>query len=128
MLDEGLAIPLILATPGDESAVAELLARTALPMRNSVAVSNLGQLGAVLRRCRVLVGNDGGPKHLAVALEVPTVTIFSPGAARHWTPPDSPLHVALEPPPDDPTAKTVGDLPPERVFDALAAMLASTTP
>jgi heptosyltransferase-2 len=36
----------------------------------------LGQLGAVIARCRAFVANDSGPMHMARALSVPTVAFF----------------------------------------------------
>lgn len=39
--------------------------------------TTLGQLAALLQRCELLVGNDGGPAHLAAAFGVPTVTVMS---------------------------------------------------
>jgi ADP-heptose:LPS heptosyltransferase len=52
------------------------------------------ELGALIRRSSLWVGNDSGPKHLAVALGVPTVTIFGPTHPTTWHPPEGP-HVAL---------------------------------
>lgn len=58
---------------------------------------SLGALLGVLERCELVVGNDGGPLHLAAAVGVPTVGIFwasnlvtaprcsGPGTAR-WCP------------------------------------------
>jgi heptosyltransferase-2 len=40
--------------------------------------TDLKQLGAILRRCDVLVTNDSGPMHLATAMNVPVVAIFGP--------------------------------------------------
>lgn len=51
-------------------------------------------LGALLERCALLVSNDSGPKHVAVALGVPTVTIFGPTHPATWHPPAGP-HTAL---------------------------------
>lgn len=53
------------------------------------------ELGALLRRCALLVGNDSGPKHLAAALGVPTVTVYGPTNPATWHPPAGP-HRALE--------------------------------
>jgi heptosyltransferase-1 len=57
---------------------------------------NIGQLAALLQRCRLHLGLDSGVLHLAVALGVPTFTIFrkSPGM-RKWLPPASLQHKYL---------------------------------
>jgi ADP-heptose:LPS heptosyltransferase len=51
-------------------------------------------LGALLERCALFVGNDSGPKHVAVALGIPTVTLFGPTHPTTWHPPGGP-HAAL---------------------------------
>jgi heptosyltransferase III len=58
------------------------------------------QMAALYERCELWVGNDGGPKHLAVAAGVPTVTVIRWTHGANWTDtrPDSP-HVFLERPP-----------------------------
>ena len=53
------------------------------------------ELGALLERSSLLVSNDSGPKHLAIALGIPTVTIFGPTNPGAWQPPAGP-HVAIE--------------------------------
>jgi ADP-heptose:LPS heptosyltransferase len=53
------------------------------------------ELGALLARCALLVANDSGPKHVAVALGTPTVTIFGPTHPATWHPPRGP-HAAVE--------------------------------
>lgn len=66
---------------GAKSAWAQ--ARIGLPLR---------QMAALLSQCSVLVGNDSGPKHLAVALSVPTVTLFGPEHPFEWHPYPVDLH------------------------------------
>lgn len=44
------------------------------------------QLAALLSRVSVFVGNDSGPKHLAVAVGTPTVTLFGPEHPFEWHP------------------------------------------
>ena len=46
----------------------------------------LPQLGAVLERCHVFVGNDSGVAHLAAALGVSVVAIFGPTDPVRWAP------------------------------------------
>ena len=51
------------------------------------------ELGALLSRASLLIGNDSGPKHVAVALGVPTVTVFGPTHPATWHPPGGPHRV-----------------------------------
>lgn len=88
-------VPLVLSTPGDESAVDILRRQCALHDFSILRAENLGQLGAVLKRCALLIGNDGGPKHLAIALDVPTLTIFGTEPPEYWTPPADARHGVL---------------------------------
>ncbi len=44
----------------------------------------LGTLKAVVKRCRLMVTNDTGPRHIAAAFGVPVVTLFGP-TDRRWT-------------------------------------------
>lgn len=61
---------------------APLLQRVAAAMRAPAAVLagplDLGALKAVMRRARVLVCNDAGARHVAVAFGVPVVTLLGP--------------------------------------------------
>ena len=56
------------------------------PAVRSVRDVTLVQLGAVLERCRLYVGNDSGPMHLAAALGVPTVGIYGPSSPARTSP------------------------------------------
>lgn len=46
----------------------------------------LRQLAAFLSEADVFLGNDSGPKHLAVAVGTPTVTLFGPEHPFEWHP------------------------------------------
>jgi heptosyltransferase-2 len=50
------------------------------------------ELAAALSVCRAYVGNDSGPKHLAVAVGIPTFTFFGPEDPVEWHPYDRALH------------------------------------
>ena len=49
----------------------------------------LGSLKAILQRTALLVTNDTGPRHIAAALDTPTIALFGPTDCR-WTPTDYP--------------------------------------
>jgi ADP-heptose:LPS heptosyltransferase len=53
------------------------------------------ELGALLRRSALFIGNDSGPKHVAAALGTPTVTIFGPTHPATWHPPRGPHAIVL---------------------------------
>jgi lipopolysaccharide heptosyltransferase II len=44
------------------------------------------ELALALSQLNVLVTNDSGPKHLAIALDIPTVTLFGPEHPYEWHP------------------------------------------
>lgn len=44
------------------------------------------QLAGALSACRAYVGNDSGPKHIAVAVGCPTLTLFGPEDPVEWHP------------------------------------------
>jgi ADP-heptose:LPS heptosyltransferase len=46
----------------------------------------LRKLAAVLSLASVVVGNDSGPKHLAVSVGTPTITLFGPEHPFEWHP------------------------------------------
>jgi len=51
--------------------------------------TDLDELGALLRRCSVLIAGDTGPLHLAAAVGTPAVGLFGPTPAernRPWGP------------------------------------------
>ncbi|MCY4600850.1 MAG: glycosyltransferase family 9 protein [Acidobacteria bacterium] len=56
------------------------------PSIHLVSGASLIQLGAVIERCRLYVGNDSGPMHLAAALGLPTVGIYGPSTPDHTSP------------------------------------------
>ena len=69
---------------------------------------------ALIGRCAVLLTNDTGPMHIAVAMETPVVAVFGRISARRRLPlhyPDTP-HIGLE-------------LPSQRIEDVTPAMAAS---
>lgn len=55
-----------------------------------------GELGALLGQAELLVSNDTGVSHVAAALQVPSVILFSPYSdINRWRPLDASQHVAI---------------------------------
>lgn len=84
--------PAVLETPGDETSVSMLREHLGASAVQVIRVDDLGRLAALLARSALLVGNDGGPKHLAVAMGTPTLTLFGTEPWEYWTPPNDPRH------------------------------------
>jgi ADP-heptose:LPS heptosyltransferase len=85
------AAVVILAGPGED----EFAQTVARGMRNAVQVprvTSLGALGAIFQMAALHIGNDNGPKHIAVACGAPTVTIFGSLSHVGWTYPDYVRH------------------------------------
>jgi ADP-heptose:LPS heptosyltransferase len=82
--------------PGEEALAHACRARMKEPSTLAPA-TGWEELTALLQRAALLVSNDSGPKHVAVALGVPTVTIFGPTNPRAWQPESGP-HAAVEVP------------------------------
>jgi heptosyltransferase-2/heptosyltransferase-3 len=75
------------------------------------------RFAAVVARCAVFISGDTGPMHLAAAVGVPTVAIFSSARSRHYRP-RGPRHRSLF---DE------DGVQPEGVLAAVAAILAGAT-
>lgn len=56
--------------------------------------TNLDELGALLSFSAILIGNDSAPRHIASALDVPTVVPTGSTRPGNWTLP-SPIHKAV---------------------------------
>ncbi len=69
------------------SVLPDLAQRVAIrSLVSSEGTLSLREVAALTSRCAVFVGNDSGPKHLAVAVGAPTVTLFGPEHPFEWHP------------------------------------------
>jgi ADP-heptose:LPS heptosyltransferase len=90
------AMIFLLAGPGEEM-IAERLAEMMQAGSIVPRVTRLGQLGAIFNTAMLHIGNDNGPKHIAVACDTPTFTIFGPHSPVSWTFPDPSRHGFITP-------------------------------
>ncbi len=74
---------LVLCGPSERSIAQEIVARAAHPRVFSLANHplSLGLSKAVVRRARLMVTTDSGPRHFAVAFGIPLVSLFGPTPA-----------------------------------------------
>jgi heptosyltransferase-2 len=80
----GLAIAAS-GSPGERPIVAALRAAARRPIVDLIERGiELPALKAIAAAARVVIGNDTGPRHVALALGTPTVTLFGPTDHR-WT-------------------------------------------
>ena len=81
------------AKPREQTRMAALRAEVGDPrLRVLPAGLTIAQLAAALQRCRVHVGPDSGVIHLAMALGVPTVSLFRESVGRAQWQPRGPGH------------------------------------
>jgi ADP-heptose:LPS heptosyltransferase len=80
--------PLILSgVDPDEQALARRIADQLGSVARLVPAAPRPQaLAAFIRRCRLVVGNDGGVIHLATTVGTPVVAVFGPSNDRAWGP------------------------------------------
>ncbi|MEG0300881.1 MAG: glycosyltransferase family 9 protein [Cetobacterium sp.] len=65
---------------------------------STIHTESIRELGALLSNCDIFVGNEGGPRHLAQALDIPSFAIFSPGSNKHdWLSRGNKRHEGIEP-------------------------------
>ena len=71
--------------PGDEGLVDRISSMVNEELLTYMA-NDLRRLAALLSCCRVLICNNSGPLHIAVAMGTPTISIMGPTKKDHWMP------------------------------------------
>jgi ADP-heptose:LPS heptosyltransferase len=77
---------IVVGTQTDRLAADAVVARLGHRVVDLVGMTTTGQLASVLRRCDLLVSNDGGVAHLAAAAQARTLTVFGPSNDAAWHP------------------------------------------
>lgn len=94
-------------------------------------VPDLLQMAALMEKAHLYLGNDNGPRHFALAVGTPTVTVFGRPFPENWTPPGLKNHLAIA---HDPGCKSrcaypkcgmecINDLPHKPVQTAVETLL-----
>lgn len=64
---------------------------------SNIKTNNIRDLAALFANCHMFIGNEGGPRHISQALDLPSVAIFSPSADRvSWLPCKSARYRGIE--------------------------------
>lgn len=128
---------LVLCGPQEREAARQIAALTRHPHVVSLAdaTPSIGLTKACVRRSRLLVTTDSGPRHFAAAFDVPVVTLFGP-THQAWSQTHHSRAIALqEDLPCGPCQQRVcplghhrcmRDLLPERVLAAAEALLSTS--
>jgi predicted lipopolysaccharide heptosyltransferase III len=77
---------LIAGGPGDAPVAEAIQRQMRSPGLLVAGETSVLQLGALLKRCRLFVGNDAGPMHIAAAVGTPVVALFGPTDPAEWGP------------------------------------------
>lgn len=80
--------------PGEKEKIEEIVKL----MKEQPIISfetSLKEVAALIKASDLFVSNDNGPMHIAVAVKVPTLTIYGPSDERCWCP-GGPKHRAIQ--------------------------------
>jgi heptosyltransferase III len=121
---------MILAGPGEEE-FADKVASSMASVACVPKIQSLSVLGAIFEKVALHIGNDNGPKHIAVACGAPTFAIFGPQDPISWTFPDPSRHRWVSPlefcdqchsGAHNPTVDCLAKIPVEEVYKRVSDM------
>ena len=114
--------PVVIVGPG-EQAYLDNFQKVATCPYQPLYIDKLYLLGEALKKCRLYIGNDNGPKHMAVALGLPTYVIFSHNRDPfNWTFPD-PVRHRFAGGKNRPDCAPIGEIKFEDVIDKISQMI-----
>jgi ADP-heptose:LPS heptosyltransferase len=80
------AMVVILGGASDIGLATQITAAMAQTPLNLAGKATFAQIGEILKRSHLFIGNDSGPMHLAAAAGVPVIALFSSGNYIHYAP------------------------------------------
>jgi lipopolysaccharide heptosyltransferase II len=104
---------------------------------NLAGQTSLAETAAILGQSQLLISGDSGILHIAVGLNVPTVSLFGPGRALKWAPrgerhivinknlPCSPCTIFGTTPPCPNKTRCMSDISVDEVVNAVTTLLTS---
>jgi ADP-heptose:LPS heptosyltransferase len=91
-------MPVVLTGGPEETALTRRVARAMTGRAIDLAGrTTLGALAVLLSNARLLICGDTGISHLAAALHVPSVVVFTGSDPLRWAPLDAAIHKAVVP-------------------------------
>lgn len=137
ILQSGSFRIVLIAGPDDGPVIESVLER--YPQCIDTRDMSFGEKASILRRCRLLVGNDSAPIHMATAMNIPTYSLWGPTNPKRYG--DlSPYHIPFFKKIECSPCHMYGEFPPcednqwlqaisvEEVWQALQAALIPNTP
>ncbi len=85
----------ITGCPEEVDLAASMRRAMRMPAADLSGATSLGELGAAIEECRLLVCNDTGVSHVAVGVGTRSVVVASGSEIRRWRPLDRSLHPML---------------------------------
>ena len=65
---------------------------------SNIETASIRELAALISNCDMFFGNEGGPRHIAQSLDIPSFAIFSPKSRKkEWLANPSKKHQGVEP-------------------------------
>jgi lipopolysaccharide heptosyltransferase II len=86
MREETGWLPVMIGSEADRAIVAGVVSDVGAPCLNLAGMTSWLDLAFLLRDARMVLTNDSGPMHLAVALRAPTVALFGPTSPNRTGP------------------------------------------